>query len=253
VKIRRSLGLPAALALAAAAVSGGNAPVRAGTSLNYPTDCPASIQQCVDSLPGNGDTVYVFADDAGPGVSISKSVSVKSGNATKFHVGYVSIFDHDNSPPIFATVAGLSVDLFLDTYLDSSVGSSIIVRHVVVNGEPGQASSISLDAETSASFTLENSIVHGQNDANVVNLLVVPNGGSINVRVVGNRLDAHGMTSSGAGIQLMTHSSGTASVGLYNNVVWARRALQRVRYRHRAFGHGSGRCESCRQHYRAVR
>ncbi len=220
MNFRRLTAVPVALAMAFVALSMSGAPTRAGTALNYPADCPASIQQCVDMLPGNGDTVYVHADDAGPGVSINKSLSVKSINATKYRVGYFSIFDLDPSPPIFVTVAGLTVNLFVRTYLNSSTGSAVNVRGMVVNGQPGQASTVSLDAETSASYTLEDSVLHGQNNANVVGLLVVPNGGNINVRVAGNRIDAHGKTASGAGIQLNTLSSGTAKVDIYNNVVW---------------------------------
>ena len=186
---RRVLSAACLLALVTLSLSTRAQPARAGSpTWNYPADC-ATVQACIDAA-APGDTVFMFADAVGQNVAISKSVSLKSGNATQYRVNVVSY--GDGATPVISTVAGISVDLHLSIFLNSSIGSSIIVRNVFVGGQPG-LSTMSVDVETSASVTIEHSVAHHLgNSGNALGLLAIPNGGQINFRVVGNRFDGHG-------------------------------------------------------------
>ena len=188
-----------------------------GPTWNYPADC-ATVQLCIDGA-SPGDTVFMSADATSENVSITKSVSLKSANATQYKVNTFSFADV--ATPVIATLAGIHVVLHLGVFLNSANGSSVIIRNVFVGGQAGQASSIGVDVETSASVTIENSVAKSVGAfGNALGMLAVPNGGEINFRVVGNRFDGHGNTQSGDGIEFTALSSGTVNADFYNNSIW---------------------------------
>ena len=206
------------IALAWGLVAVGGGAVRAGGGIwSYPTDC-ALVQDCINAA-GPGDTVYMYADATGQSISISKSVSVKSGDAIRHVVTSVSY--GDLSTPVISTIAGLDVTLTVGVFLDSSTGSSIIIRNVVVHGQAGQTAAIRMTIETSASVTVENSSGTGLgNNGGGIAILASPEGGNASFRLIGNRFSGHGNTQSGIGISLFLQSSGTVTADIYNNVIW---------------------------------
>jgi hypothetical protein len=204
------------------------APLRASTPRNYGPDtsmdsCPGTtVQACIDVSSG-GDTVFMFTDAAAESVSITSSMSLKSGNATQYRLNFVSVADPGTpaapTSPIFATVAGVNV-AHLSLYFDNSNGSAANVRNVFGRGSAGQASTVSVDVETSASVTIEHSVAKSVGMADALGLLAVPKGGQIDLHVVGNRFDGNGNSQSGDGIALSTLSSGNLTVDIYNNSIW---------------------------------
>jgi hypothetical protein len=218
VPVRRVLTFVALVALVSLSLSTGAQPARAGgPTWNYPADC-ATVQACIDAA-GPGDSVFMSADSANENVSITKSVSLKSANATYYKVKTFSFAD--GATPVVGTLAGIEVVLHLGVFLDSTIGSAVIIRNVVVGGQAGQAASIGVDVETSASVTIERSVARAVGAfGNALSMLAAPEGGQINFRVVGNRFDGHGNSQSGDGIELSTLTSGNLTADFYNNTIW---------------------------------
>jgi hypothetical protein len=166
----------------------------------------------------------MFTDAAAESVLIDTSMSLKSGNATHYMVNFVTVADPgDPSTPIpamFVTVAGINV-AHLGVFFNNASGSAINLRNIIGRGSPGQGATISVDIETSASVTVENSVAKSVGAfGDALGLLGVPNGGQIDFRIVGNRFDGNGNNQSGDGISLHALSSGNLKADVYNNTVW---------------------------------
>jgi Ca2+-binding RTX toxin-like protein len=224
VVVRRLSALVSAVALGSVLVISGHSPVRAATTWSYGPDTSTdscagtTIQACVDAASG-GDTIYVYANDAGSTLSVLKSVSVKSGDGVHHTVN--SFAFSDNATPVIATVAGLSVNTKMLVYFDSTTGSSVIVRNMIAHGLSGSAALIDVDLETSATVTLENNLFTAvPNSGDGIDVLARPNGGNITFRATGNTVNLHGNPNSGVGIQLSMYSSGTVRMDVYNNSIW---------------------------------
>lgn len=186
----------------------------------YPGDCATSIQQCVD-LASDGYTIYVNADDAGPGFSVySKSIEVSSGNGTKYHTGYIAV--GDGATPVHVRVSGFNVTQFVHATFDSSTGSSMTVQNVTVTAGAGYAAAIAFYAEDStSSFSLERSsaLATGVQQP-ALKLAAFGNGANATFHVVGNQFSGHGDTSSGAGIYLQMYDDAIVKADILNNTIW---------------------------------
>jgi len=202
---------------------------RAATPRNYGPDtatdsCPGTtVQDCIDVSSG-GDTVFMFTDATSESVSISTTMSLKSGNANHYMLNFLSVSDPGTpsvpGSPVLVTVAGLSV-AHLGVFLNSSNGSSVNIRNVLGRGSSGQASTFGIDVETGASVNIENSTAKSVGAfGNAMGLLGSPNGGQVNFRLVGNRLDGNGNSQSGDGIEVTTLTSGAVKIDIYNNSIW---------------------------------
>ena len=215
--MRRVLSAVALVALVSLSLSTRAQPARAGgTVWTFPSDCPTHIQACVD-LASSGDFVFVFQNDAGASISISKSLTLASGDGTQYTTGFVAV--GDAATPVDVTIQGLNVAPSISVFFDSAAGSSAAISDVTVTTTDGYASAISFDGEVSSSFSLGHSIVHGAN-GNALGLLAIPNGGAIDMHIVGNRFDGHGNAESGPGIRMATLSSGNVTADIYNNTIW---------------------------------
>jgi len=229
VFVRRFSTVAVAFAVASVLIAGHAANVSASTQRNYgpntATDsCPGTtVQACIDVSSG-GDSVFMFTDAASESVSITTTMSLKSGNATQYQLNFVSAADPGNSgtptSAVFITIAGISV-AHLSVGLNNSTGSSISIRNVFGRGSSGQGSTFSIDVETGGNVNIENSAAKAVGPfGDALGLLGIPKGGVINFRVVGNRFDGNGNSQSGDGIALNTSSTGTVNTDIYNNSIW---------------------------------
>jgi Ca2+-binding RTX toxin-like protein len=222
VAYRRLATLLVALSLASMLTLSHGGAARAGVGWNYGPDtandtCPGTtVQLCIDNA-SDGDTVFMFTDAASENIAIGKSVSLKSGNATRYKISFFSF--NDQAAPLFGTLAGIEakhVDVAFRT-----LGSSVILRNVSVIGSAGQASSMNIDVETSGSVSIESSIVKSVGSLGKgITLLGIPKGGEINFRVLDSRIDGNGNSQSSHGIQLESSSSGVLNVDMFNNSIW---------------------------------
>ena len=193
--------------------------VNAGSaSWTYPTDC-ATVQACIDSASATpGATVYMAADAVGQVASISTSLSLKSINATRYKIDIVGIVD--TSTPVFATVAGLDIKLILSARIGNASGSSVNLRNNIVGGLAGQTATIFLTAAGTASFNVENNTAHIVGDSDALSVFTQMTSGTATFNLVGNRLDGHGSTTSGSGIDMSFEDSGQVVGNVYNNSIW---------------------------------
>jgi hypothetical protein len=229
VFLRRISSFGVAILIAAGLAVTQASPLLAATSRNYgpntATDsCPGTtVQACIDVSSG-GDSVFMFTNAASESVSITTTMSLKSGDANQYQLNFVSSADPGNpatpTSPVFITIAGLSV-AHLGVFLNNSTGSTINIRNVLGRGSAGQGSTFGIDVETGGNVNIEHSTANSVGAfGDALGLLGVPNGGTINFRVVGNSFDGNGNPQSGDGIALNTLSSGNVNTDIYNNSIW---------------------------------
>lgn len=220
--VRRLVGAIRAAVLAALPLTGllaGVSPAAAGGGpFYYPSTCGPTLQECVDSVSA-GDTVYVQVEVVSELIQIRKSLTLAAVPDLRPKID--GIFVSTNGPnTVHITIRSFESLTGIGALFTEGTGHSLAIRDVIVDGEFGLFSGVSLGTLVPASFVVENSSIHSSGDEPGLGFSPQLTSGNASLVAVGNRIDQHGNPEGGAGIDLAVEGAGTVRMDVMNNSVW---------------------------------
>ena len=158
--LRRTASLLLPCALASAALGASAEPAVGGGGPYFYPGCGLVLQDCVVNA-SSGETIYVTDDTAADeAVQIGKSLRLLGGDGADHpKVGLIGVSDFGNVNPIDVTVGGLEVPVGVGATFNVVNGNSLTLRDLKVGTHPTGAVGVTLDAEKTASFVVEDSFI----------------------------------------------------------------------------------------------
>lgn len=198
----------------------------APVTVEYPSlDCPDTgdegLQECIDGIDP-GSTVILTSEIIEEGASIVKSLTVRAADRSLRPLLLGFLIGAPANGKARVTIEDIRFSVGLIAMLDAGKGHSLTARRIDI-GRHGLLDPRGIEFITSvpASFTLEDSIVHSDQDdqRDVIAISASDPEGRVRVRLVGNQISARGDTESGAGILFDMFGDGTVEADIFNNVI----------------------------------
>lgn len=225
---RRAWSLFAALVLSVAGIGVVPAePATAATTWQYPsTACPVNgasgLQDCIGAA-APGDTIVLTSqiNPDGP-VVIRKSLTLKGATRT-LEPRLPAISVTNELTPVDVTLQDIRVRTEVRVTFDGTVdGHDVTLRRISVGKGVTDAKGVTFETRAASSFRLEQSYVRnsGGGTNHAVLLATDDPDGTVDIRVVGNRLTNRGNPDSGSGIYLAATREGAVRATIHNNAIW---------------------------------
>ncbi|HSR90659.1 MAG TPA: hypothetical protein VLK88_05100, partial [Gemmatimonadales bacterium] len=198
-------------------------PVAAGGAgmWTYPSDasCPAAdgLQSCIDGT-NPGDTIQIATNSVDEFAQVRTSLTMNP--ATGFHPVFSQGMSVDPSTgSINVTLTGLEFDYLLNVEFDGGSGHQVTLDGVKIHPSGGENALVFL-AYNPGTLTVKNSTISMNSSQFPVLATDFLSTGATKLVLIGDKIDAHGGSSTGTGVDLYFDSGSHAEVDIYNTSIW---------------------------------
>lgn len=188
-----------------------------------PGDCasPHTLQECIDSVDA-GSTVIITSQviDGGMSASINKSLTLRaSSRSLKPELRGVSVYISTGTAKV--TVQDLRFQTLAQVRLMGGSGHEVVLRRLEVGKGSTNSRGMEVTSRVRSSITIQDSYLRSTDHQDeALSLVAEASSGTVDFRVVGNRITGRGNPDSGAGVRLDMLGQGSVRAGIYSNVIW---------------------------------